>query len=195
MPVFDVQTHIDFYNMLVDDFDDFMREQHSARRAFHCVLEIYHLREWIWHDLLEHNEALKDALKIKVESDFNRLVNQTYPWFPYLRDITNGSKHFDASKRGYEVYRVAAAPFSFGVLGAGWGEGAWGGPIRYVSGSLPVGQDNKGVLMFDFGEEAGNQRYLPVLHVVEGAVRFWRNTLRNFHPGLPIRSSAHHIDA
>jgi hypothetical protein len=63
MPVFDVQTHIDFYNMLVDDFDDFMLEQHSARRAFHCVLEIYHLREWIWHDSIEHNEALKDALK------------------------------------------------------------------------------------------------------------------------------------
>lgn len=37
MPIFDVQTHIDFYNMFVDDFDDFMREQYSARRAFHCV--------------------------------------------------------------------------------------------------------------------------------------------------------------
>jgi hypothetical protein len=61
-----------------------------------------------------------------------------------------------------------------------------------VSGSLPVGQDNKGVLMFDFGEGAGHHRYLPVLHVVESVVRFWRDTLRNLHPALSIKSSVHH---
>jgi len=37
--IFDIRTHLDFYDMLVEDFDDFMREQHSARRAFHCILE------------------------------------------------------------------------------------------------------------------------------------------------------------
>jgi hypothetical protein len=68
----------------------------------------------------------------------------------------------------------------------------WDGPVRYVSGSLPVGQDNKGVLMFDFGEAAGDQRYLPVLHVVEAVVRFWRDTLRRLHPGASIKSSHHH---
>jgi hypothetical protein len=30
VPIVDIQTHLDFYNMLVDDFDDFMREQHST---------------------------------------------------------------------------------------------------------------------------------------------------------------------
>jgi len=28
-----------------------MREQYSARRAFHCILEACHLREWVWHTL------------------------------------------------------------------------------------------------------------------------------------------------
>jgi hypothetical protein len=46
--------------------------------------------------------------------------------------------------------------------------------------------------MFDFGESAGEQRYLPVLHVVESVVRFWRDTLRKLHPGTGIKSSAHH---
>lgn len=55
----DVRTHIYFYEMLVDDFDDFMKEQHSARRAFHCILEAYHLREWVWHDWLENDDAAR----------------------------------------------------------------------------------------------------------------------------------------
>jgi hypothetical protein len=169
-----------------------MREQHSARIAFHCILEAYHLREWVWHGLLEHNQALKDGLKISNESDFNKLVNRNYPWFPYLKELTNGSKHSEAREQGFEAYRVAAAPFSFDVLGAGLDEGAWNGPIRYVSGSLTVGQDNKGVLMFDFGEDAGDLRYLPVLHVVEGVVRFWRDMLRRLQPGVSIKSGAHH---
>ncbi len=192
MPIFDIQTHIEFYNMLVDDFDDWMREQHSTRRAFHCILEAYHLREWVWHDLVENNQTLKDALKTPTETDFNNLVNQKCVWFPYLKDLTNGSKHFEAREQSFEAYRVAAAPFSLDVLGAGLSEGAWDGPVRYVSGSLPVGQDNKGVLMFDFGESAGEDRYLPVLHIVESVVRFWRDTLRNLHPGTSIKSSAHH---
>jgi hypothetical protein len=193
MPIFDIQTHIEFYNMLVDDFDDLMREQHSARRAFHCILEAYHLREWVWHDLIEDNQTIKNALKIASESNFNMLVNQNCPWFPYLKALANGSKHFEIRESGFEAYKVVAAPFSLDVLGAGLDEGAWDRPVRYVSGSLPVGQDNKGVLMFDFGEDAGEQqRYIPVLHVVEGVVRFWRDTLRNLHADVSIKSSIHH---
>lgn len=190
--IFDIQTHIDFYNILVDDFDDLMREQHSARRAFHCILEAHHLREWVWHDLLEHNQTLREALKISSESDFNELVNRACPWLPSLRELTNSSKHFEARAQGFDAYRVAAAPFSLDVHGAGWDEGAWDGPIRYVSGSLPVGQDNKGVLMFDFGGGAGDQRYLPVLHVLEGVVRFWRDTLCLLQPDAIIKSSRYH---
>lgn len=192
VPIIDIQTHLDFYNILVDDFDDYMREQHSTRRAFHCVLEAYHLREWVWHDLIEKNQALKDALKITNEANFNGLINRQCIWFPYLRELTNGSKHFEDRGQGFEAYRVAAAPFSLDVHGAGFDQGAWNGPVRYVSGSLPVGQDNKGILMFDFGEGAGEHRYFPVLHIVEGVVRFWRDTLRNLHPGASIKSSVHH---
>jgi hypothetical protein len=195
MAIFDIQTHLEFYDMLVDDFDDLMGEQHSARRAFHCILEAYHLREWVWHDLIENSQTIKDALKITNQNDFNALVNRQCIWFCYLRALTNGSKHFEVREIGFEVYRVAAAPFALDVLGAGFDEGTWDGPVRYVSGSLPVGQDNKGVLMFDFGEGAGDQlRYLPVLNIVEAVVRFWRDTLRNLHPGVLIKSSTHHCE-
>jgi hypothetical protein len=50
--------------MFVDDFDNLMREQYSARHAFHSIMEAYHLRERVWHDLIENNQKLKDGLKI-----------------------------------------------------------------------------------------------------------------------------------
>ncbi len=43
--MFDVQTAEDFYGVLVADFDDFMAEPHSARRALHCAITAYHLYE------------------------------------------------------------------------------------------------------------------------------------------------------
>jgi len=35
----------DFYAILVEDFDDFMAERHSIRRAWHCAITAYHLHE------------------------------------------------------------------------------------------------------------------------------------------------------
>ena len=60
----------------------------------------------------------KNELKITNEAEFNGLVNRTFPWFLHLRELTNGSKHFEAREHGFEAYRVAAAPASFDVLGA-----------------------------------------------------------------------------
>ena len=47
--MFDLVTAHDFYAMLVEDFDDFMAEPHSARRAVHCAITAYHLLDWVWH--------------------------------------------------------------------------------------------------------------------------------------------------
>jgi hypothetical protein len=43
--MFEPLTCRDFYEMLVEDFDDFMAEPHSARRAWHCAITAYHLHE------------------------------------------------------------------------------------------------------------------------------------------------------
>ena len=58
--MFDLTTSRDFYAMVVADFDDYMAEPHSARRALHCALSAYHLREWVWHDWIEQNPAIRD---------------------------------------------------------------------------------------------------------------------------------------
>ena len=69
--------------------------------------------------------------------------------------IANGSKHV-RGRQTFDTMRVAAAPFSFDTVHAGFDQRAWDGPVRYVQGSLPVGRDGKGYLLIDFGEDALN---------------------------------------
>ncbi|MBW9089834.1 hypothetical protein JNB91_18635 [Rhizobium wenxiniae] len=54
--MFDILSARDFYSMLVDDFDDFAVEPHSARRAMHCAITAYHLHEWVWGDWLSKDK-------------------------------------------------------------------------------------------------------------------------------------------
>ena len=63
--MFDLTNSRDFYAILVEDFDDFMAEPHSARRAVHCAITAYHLHEWVWGDWLKHDYDVWKALGIR----------------------------------------------------------------------------------------------------------------------------------
>ncbi len=60
----------------------------------------------------------------------------------------------------------------FDMVHAGFGQGAWDGPVRYVQGSLPLGRDGKGSLLIDFGEEPAEYRWLPGGHLLEVVLPF-----------------------
>src|SRR5262249_43940727 len=122
--MFDIATSTDLYAALVQDFNEYMDETHSSRKALHCAITAYHLREWIWHDWLEHDPAARSAIEVQDESSFNGWVNSCCVWFRILRELVNGTKHFE-EKQGFETFRVMAAPFAWGQVSAGWGEGAW----------------------------------------------------------------------
>ncbi|NEK18155.1 hypothetical protein [Rhizobium leguminosarum] len=66
--MFNIQTATDFYSMLVEDFDDFVAEPHSARPAMHCAVTAYHLHEWVWGDCLSKDKASREAMGISGRS-------------------------------------------------------------------------------------------------------------------------------
>ncbi len=142
--MFDLTTSTDFYAMLVEDFDDFMSEPHSARRALHCAITAYHLREWVWRDWLENDELVKNALSVSDQASFNAWVNRSCVWFLAIRDLANGAKHLKRDK-GFEAMRVTAPPFAFDQPTAGFGEGAWGGPIPYAENPPGIETSGKGI--------------------------------------------------
>jgi hypothetical protein len=189
--MFDIATSTDLYAALVQDFDEYMRETHSARRALHCAITAYHLREWVWHELLEHDLPLRNAIGIHDESSFNGWINRCCAWFPILRDLVNGTKHFE-ERQSFKTTRVMAAPFAWGQVSAGWGEGAWDGPISYVVGPLAPGLQGLGCLLLDLGNGAGEGRWLPAAYLLEVVVRFWRDFFRRFKPTVSLVHSEHH---
>ncbi|TPK89074.1 MULTISPECIES: hypothetical protein [unclassified Mesorhizobium] len=64
--MFDIVTAKDFYTVLVQNFDDFMDEPHSARRALHCAITAFHLHEWVWGERLSKDKAARDRMGIRL---------------------------------------------------------------------------------------------------------------------------------
>jgi hypothetical protein len=78
--MFDPLTYRDFYAMLVEDFDDFMVEPQSARRAWHCAITAYHLHEWVCGGWLKGNSAARNALNIDSRDSFLKWIDEHCVW-------------------------------------------------------------------------------------------------------------------
>jgi hypothetical protein len=78
--MFDLTNSRDFYAMLVEDFDDFMAEPHSARRAVHCAITAYHLHEWVWSDWLKHDYDVWKALGIRDKDSLRSWIDAKCVW-------------------------------------------------------------------------------------------------------------------
>ena len=62
---FEIANSCDLYAMLVADFDDYMAEPASARRALHCAITAFHLYEWVWGDWLKTDFTAWNRLGIR----------------------------------------------------------------------------------------------------------------------------------
>lgn len=64
----------------------------------------------------------------------------------------------------------------------------------YGQGPYGIGPYGKGYLVIDYGEDAGEHRWMPAAHLLEVVVRFWRDFFKKYRPGEDIPVSAHHVD-
>jgi hypothetical protein len=104
--------------------------------------------------------------------EFTAWVDARSVWMMFIHDIANGTKHV-RKKQVFEAMRVVSLPFSFDTPHAGFDNGTWDGPIRYVQGDIPLGRTANGYLLLDLGEEAAEHRWLYAVDLIEVAVRFW----------------------
>ena len=190
--MFDLTGSYDFYTMVVEDFDDFMAEPHSARRALHCAITAYHLREWVWSDWLESDWEVQKALGISDEATFNTWVNRECVSFRSIRELANGTKHL-RMERGFETKRVMAAPFAVDQLGAGFDQGTLDSPTPFLDSCPPSGPGGKGRLLIDYGLDA-SIRWRTAASLLEAVVRFWRDFFKRYRPLPNLLVSRHHVD-
>lgn len=185
--MFEIRNSADYYAMLVEDFDEFMRQPQSSRCAIHCAITAYHMHEWVWHDWLKDRDDIKAKLGLTDIASFRRYLRGGV-WLEILREIANGSKHF--KKQAFDTQLVR-----------GYGQGPFGvGPYGHGYLLIDLGGDEPGSEppLDEFGEpndgvpDGGDQRFLPAANLLEVCVRFWRDFFKQHRPDLTVPASTHH---
>jgi hypothetical protein len=147
----------------------------------------------LWHDKIDGSQELRQKLDVRSLTDFSEWVYTHSVWMRFISEIANGTKHV-RNRQSFESMRVASLPFSFDTPHAGFDEGTWDGPVRYVQGSIPLGKNGKGYLLLDLGEGAAEHRWLYTENLLEVSVRFWRDFFRLYLPKPEVLASKHHVD-
>jgi hypothetical protein len=162
--MFDLENARDFYAKLLAEFDDFMGDQSSARHAMNCAITAHHMYDWVWVDFLRDDVALRARLGIGNRlSEFASWCEEKSAWFAVVQQISNGTKHF--IRKNAESFEEIG-----GFGGGGFGQGPFG----------------ESYLALDMQTE--HVRYLPLSHIFEAVVRFWRDILIECGHGADLPS-------
>ncbi len=155
--MFDINNSRDFYQKLLEEFDDCIGQQASARHAMNCAITAHHMADWVWGDFVKGDAALKAKLGIKKKDDFMAWISKTNIWYDLVQAISNGSKHF-IRENAQGTVKVEG----FGMGGFGQG---------------PVGMSYLAIQVSET-----DPKNLPIAHLLEVVVRFWRDFLRLYSP-------------
>lgn len=158
--MFDINNSRDFYQKLLEDFDDYMGNLNSARHALNCAIAAHHMHDWVWADFLKEDDQLRAKFGIdKKLTSFIKWIEAQSIWFGMVQSISNGSKHFTRNN-AFHAQRV-------GGFGLGkWGEDSWGNTH----------------LVVDMGGEDPAFRYMHIANLLEVVVRFWRDFMTDYSP-------------
>ncbi|MGT2437805.1 hypothetical protein ACU4GH_20530 [Bradyrhizobium betae] len=159
--MFDINNASDFYQKLLEDFDDFMDRLHSARHAMNCAIAAHHMADWVWGDFVKSDAALKARLGVKDKAEFMAWIDSKTIWYQVVQSISNGSKHF--IRENAKVTQTVE----------GWGEGGWG--------PGPFGMPH---LAIELSPTA--PKNMEVSMLLEVVIRFWRDFLTQYGPYNPL---------
>jgi hypothetical protein len=157
--MFDITTCRDFHKKLKADFEDFAKQQDSARLALNCIITAYHLHEWVWGDRLKTDYAAWKELGIRDKESFVGWIERECPAFTTVQDLTNGAKHF-TREQSVETRHVG-----------GYGMGPFG-----------VGPYGANYLLIDYGAVAGDHRYKTAKDLIDAVVTFWDDFFDRYLP-------------
>jgi len=161
--MFDINDSVAFYGKMIQDYDDLVANLDS-RQAINCAISAYHLAEWIWGDWLQTDYDTWRKLKIRDKASFLNWVHSAQPWFTVVQDITNGSKHFTASRRPTKASGT------------------------YVDGYFEPGVQQMVLeVEIDVGTE---KKWIEAVIVLEDVVMFWNDFFREYRPHATLRQPA-----
>lgn len=138
---FGIKTAHDLYCKLKREYAAFQGGATDSDLAWNCAVTAWHLREWLWKERLSvyPGEDVKlFGQTFAAEQDYQTELNLRCPKYKLLRDVCNGSKHFDLGNPGRVKETTVRPGAVFGAMM--FGEVAFGeGPyfaIRLDDGTL-----------------------------------------------------------
>lgn len=186
--MFEIENSADYYAMLVTDFDEFMADPQSGRKAIHCAISAYHMHDWIWHDWLKDRRDIRKELGLTNFEVFKEYLKGCV-WLDILREIANGSKHFRRQLYKTQLVRgYGAGPYGVGPYGTGY--------LLIDLGEVESDPDE--FILDEYGEpddaahDGGDQRFMTAASLLEVCVRFWRDFFTKYRPDLTLTHSEHH---
>jgi hypothetical protein len=168
--MFGITTPLQFYQKLVQEFDDFCEAPSSARHAINFVITAHHMSDWVWVGFLGKDLAKRRHLGLENKNihGFREWLYSRSIWLAQMQPLANGSKHFRPDD-GLKIKMAHIGPFSKGAFN----EIAFNEGYSY--------------LLVDMGELDGLPNVMPASFLFEVVLRFWRDFLRDHgpYPELP----------
>jgi len=119
------------------------------------------MADWGWGDFVKGDSALKAKLGVKNKREFMAWIDGQTVWYSLVQSISNGSKHFiRENAKGTQVIG--------GVGMGGYGQGPYGQSYLAVEVSLT------------------EPKNLPISHLFDTVIRFWRDFLTVHGPHNPL---------
>jgi hypothetical protein len=159
MPALDLAKPSQLLAKLEHELRALTSDHGNSYAAINALRDAYHLREWIWHDRLETDSALQTAIMSASgnEHDWNKWVNRKFKDFPVIRELCNGSKHFEPGKRIKATHR-----------------GGMDSPVPFFDNPLSGFDDN------GFHVEVATGQMISVVDLVNRVCDFWRGLFARF---------------
>ena len=100
---FAIKTTRDFFNILLEDYKEFLVNKTSSRHALHCAIIAWHMYEWA-------NREFEPQLS---GDDFKKIILKQCPSLEIMRNLANGTKH---NKRSSVNQTIKATELKLGVF-------------------------------------------------------------------------------
>lgn len=162
--MFGITNALQFYQKLVQEFDDFCENPGSARHAMNFVITAYHLHEWVWKDYLKNDGARRQKIGIAKDINaFKEWLNGRSIWYAQMQPLANGSKHFQpASGLQISLHDV--------------------GPLNSFAFNAEAYNEGYSFFLVDMGMHEGLPNMAPASMLFEAVLRFWRWFLLTHSP-------------
>lgn len=92
---YDIKNSLDFFRKLLDEREDFLKNPASARYAINFEVTAWQLHEWVYAE----KDKYTFMSQFMSKSDFRNYLNSKESDFKTIRDLADGSKHYQLTHR------------------------------------------------------------------------------------------------